>query len=275
MNRIKLLLFFTALSALTIFTGEFIAGKLGILIGLVLAGGFHFYLYWHSDKFLLHYHNAQPLPADKYPWLIECTASLAARAGLPMPKLYIINDRYPNAFATGRSPKHGVIAVTSGMLKRLNHREAAGVIAHELAHIKRHDTLLFTIITTISALFAKLIDLFLHNILAIDIKWLYLLLVPLWLFIAYLCSLLLNLAISRACEFLADEVGAQICGDPLAMAEALRKMELSYRANKRGPVIGAHQFIICPATKNFFWRLLDSHPPTAERITRLKEMKEQ
>lgn len=267
-----------SLTALFMGIGFLIAGGTGATVALMIAAGMNLFAWWGSDQMVLRMHNAQPVTEAEAPQLYRMTAGLAARAGIPMPALYIIHEDQPNAFATGRSPEHGAVAVNTGLLDLMTQEEVAGVVAHELAHIKHRDTLIMSVTATLAgaigfltqfgAMMARGRDQRSNPLGPIGLI--------LMMILAPLAAMLVQMAISRAREFEADAEGARICGDPSWLAHGLAKLE----HGKAGHVnqsaeanpASAHMFIINPLS-GFRWdALFSTHPPTEERIARLMAM---
>jgi heat shock protein HtpX len=279
MNTIKTLLFLALLSAILIWAGGAIGGKNGALVALIIAGVMNLISFWWSDKIVIAMYSGREIGPEDYPQLYEDVRELAFKAGIPMPKLYLIPEDTPNAFATGRNPNHAAVAVTRGILRLLNREELKGVIAHELAHIKNRDILIGTIAATIAgaisylAYMAQWVAIFggrgrdRGNILTLLVM----------VIVAPLAALLIRMAISRAREYMADEVGARICGNPLYLASALRKLgqvsgRIPLRVNEQTAEATAHMFIVNPLTGKGFETLFSTHPPIEERIARLENM---
>jgi heat shock protein HtpX len=235
--------------------------------------------WWNSDKMVLRMHNAQPITPQEAPRLYEMTAQLAANAGLPMPALYVIHESQPNAFATGRNPQHAAVAVNTGLLDMLSEEEAAGVIAHELAHIKNRDTLLMTVTASIAGAISSLAQFGMMFNRGRDrqgqnpfgpIGML------LMVILAPIAAAVVQMAISRSREYEADKVGAQICGQPMALAGALQKLEhyAHQRVNQRAEAnpASAHMFIINPLSGARMDNLFSTHPRTANRVAALEKL---
>lgn len=262
------------LSALLLLVGQTVGGQAGLLVALVIAAVMNFGSYWFSDKIVLAMYRAQEVGPD-HP-LSRIVARLVAKAGLPMPKVYIIPTDTPNAFATGRSPEHAAVAATEGILRLLSEEEIEGVMAHELAHVKNRDILISSVAATIAAAIM---------VLASIARWgaifgaggrgndrnggnaLALLATAI---IAPLAAMIIQAAISRAREFAADRTGAEIAGTPQGLANALRKIEAAVR-RKPLPANPAtsHLFIVKPFSGGGILSLFSTHPPTEERIARL------
>lgn len=277
-NRIKTLMLLAALTALFLWAGQALGGRLGLAVAVVAACAMNFGAYWFSDRLVLRMHGARELREGEAPELRRVVSDLALRAGLPMPRLYIIPGEAPNAFATGRSPEKGVVAVTEGLLRLLDRRELRGVIAHELGHIGNRDTLVMTVVGALAGGLGLLADMALFSSLfgggsdeeesgGAGGGLLAVLLAP-------LAALLIQSSISRSREFLADEAGARLSGDPLALASALRKLEAWSRETHvgRATPATAHLFIVNPFAGGGLARLFSTHPPTARRVERLEAL---
>jgi len=273
MKTIVLMVFLTVFF---IFVGSLIGGKQGATLALILALGMNFFAYFFSHKIVLAMYGAKEVTEAEAPELYRIVRRLAQRAGLPMPKVYIIQSEQPNAFATGRSPKHGVVAVTTGIMRILSREELEGVIGHELAHIKHRDILISTIAATIAGAISYLAQMAMwasifgrsddedsgHPIVSL-----------LMMIIAPIIAMIIQLAISRAREYSADEGGAKIAGNPLYLANALRKLHYASQAIPMEANPGtAHLFIVNPLSGRSLIKLLSTHPPIEERIERLEAM---
>ncbi|MGB9754310.1 MAG: protease HtpX [Roseiflexus castenholzii] len=282
-NVIKLFALMAALTALFLVIGNALGGTFGLIIAVVLAAVMNLGAYWFSDSIVLRMSGAREVSREEAPWFYQIVEQQIVRAGLPMPKLYIIDEDIPNAFATGRSPSKGVVAVTTGISRLLTKDELAGVIAHELAHIKNRDTLISAVTATIAGAIAGIADMWMWS----QIFSMFggsddeeggnpigeLLLV----IVAPIAATLIQLGISRAREFQADELGARILGDPLPLASALEKIEW---AAQRGfmPMnpATASLYIVNPLSgAGGMMRWFSTHPPTEERIARLRAMARQ
>lgn len=280
MNRMKTMMLLAALTALVLFIGRAIGGQQGLVFAIVIAGLMNFVSYWFSDKIVLSMYRAQPVTPEEAPELYHLVHDLAMRAELPMPKLYILPEDTPNAFATGRNPQHGAVAVTAGIMRLLSREELAGVIAHELGHIKNRDTLIMTVSAALAGALSHLATMAMWGGLlgggrhsdddegANPIAGL------LGIILAPIAASLIQMAISRSREYLADEAGARYSGNPMALASALRKIESwSQRIPiQDGNPATAHLFIINPFTGGGLARMFSTHPPTAERVALLEEM---
>jgi heat shock protein HtpX len=279
MNHVKTALLLAGLTALLVVGGRALGGERGMFIALAFAVVMNVGSYWFSDKIVLAMYRAQPVTPQEAPDLHAMVARLVERAKLPMPALYVIPDPTPNAFATGRDPKHSAVAVNQGLLEILDRDEVEGVIAHELAHIKNRDTLISTIAATIAgaitglAQMAQFAAFFGGFSRSDDEEGSNPLVLLLMIIVAPIAAMILQLAISRSREYLADRTGAEICGRPLALASALGKLE---RAADIRPMhvnpSTAHMFIVNPLRKEAFAALFSTHPPMAQRIARLQEL---
>lgn len=275
MNQIKTLLLLTGLAVMLVLIGGYIGGKQGATIALVFAIVMNFGSYWFSDKIVLTMYRAQEVTEAEAPDLYRLVHNLATQAGLPMPKLYIIPDESPNAFATGRNPSHAAVAVTQGILRLLSWEELAGVLAHELAHVKNRDILIQTVAATIGAAITYLAQFgFLFGGRSDDEEggssFVGMLLM---MILAPIAAMIVQMAISRSREYMADATGAHICQNPLWLASALDKLR---RGSEAIPMHAnqatAHMFIVHPAIGGMMSNLFSTHPPIEERIARLQEM---
>ncbi len=279
LNQIKSFAFLTILTLLFVWIGGMIGGQSGMIFAFVLASLMNFFSYWYSDKIVLAAYRAKPVSEEEAPELYAIVRELTTKAGIPMPKIYILPSPQPNAFATGRNPEHAAVAVTSGILRLLSREELKGVLAHELGHIIHRDILIQSITATIAGAIM---------ILASMARWaaffggfsrddddaggiIGLLVVSL---LAPIAATIIQLAISRSREYLADKKGAELAGNPLYLANALRKLD-SYSKELPMPQANpqtAHMFIINPLSGKALARLFSTHPPIEERIKRLEEM---
>ena len=274
-NWFKTSLLMAGIVALFGVVGAALGGGQGMLVALVLAAAMNFFAYWFSDKMVLRMYNAREVDAAGAPQLYGVVHELAQRAGLPMPKVYLIDEAQPNAFATGRNPEHAAVAATTGILQLLSARELRGVIAHELAHVKHRDILTSTIAATVAGAISSLAHMFMflgggdENRPNPVVGLLVMILAP-------IAAMLIQFAISRAREFGADHGGAEISGDPQALASALEKIEryaheVPLAAAERHPET-AQMMIINPLTGEGIAGLFSTHPATRERIARLLAM---
>jgi len=263
---------FGLLTGILLAIGYLFAGIEGMTFFLILAFILNFIAYWYSDRIVLAIYGAKEIAKDKNPKLHEIVENLAKEAGIPKPRVYLINNPTPNAFATGRSPKHSAIAVTSGLLDSLEWDEIEGVVAHEIAHIKARDTLTSTVAATIAGAIAYIAHIAWYGMLFEDRRRGNILLLPL-VILAPLAATLVQLAISRTREFKADENGSLFSKKPLSLASALEKISKFVARNPmRGNAATAHLFIVNPFKADSFSKLFSTHPPVEERIKRLREL---
>ncbi|MGY9054106.1 MAG: zinc metalloprotease HtpX [Alphaproteobacteria bacterium] len=278
MRMVKTFLLLAAMTAVFLMAGWFMAGEGGLIIALFFALATNAFAYWNADKVVLRMYNAQQVGRDYAPGFYDMVQDLAARAGLPMPKVYIIEQEQPNAFATGRNPENAAVAATTGLLNRLSQEEVAGVMAHELAHIQNRDTLIMTITATVAGAVGVLANIASFQMLfggnrnsplggfgAI-----------LGIILAPLAAALVQMAISRAREYEADQRGAEICGEPRWLANALQGLHrdatlIDNDQAERNPAT-AHMFIVNPLHARSIDGLFSTHPPMEERIRRLNAM---
>lgn len=276
MNRLKTMILLASLTALLMWTGQAVGGPAGLFFALAVAAMMNIGAYWFSGRIVLRMHHAREVSPAQAPGLYAMVQDLAARADLPMPKVYIIPEEAPNAFATGRSPRNGVVAVTEGLLRILGQREVAAVIAHELGHIKHRDTLIMAIAATFAGALSTLANaamfgsLFGGNQSSDDEDGSPL---PglLGVLIAPIAATLVQMSISRSREFLADEAASRYTGAPLVLASALRKIEAWSREipMRAGSPATAHLFIHNPFSLEGLASLFSTHPPTEQRVARL------
>ncbi len=273
MNAFKTFLLMATLTGLFLLVGYLAGGTRGMIIALGLAAVLNVGSYWFSDKIVLMMYRAQEASESQAPELHATVRKLAEREGLPMPRVFIIPEESPNAFATGRDPQHAVVACTVGLLRILNQEELEGVLAHELSHVQHRDLLIGAFAATLAGALMILARLALFFGGGRDreggvIGWLLLLI------LAPIAALLIRLAISRSREYAADAGGAALARNPLGLAHALAKLE---RASEAVPMTKAepntsHLFIVNPLRGNWMGRLFSTHPPVAKRIERLEEM---
>ncbi len=275
MNLIRTGVLLAALTALFLGAGYVLGGEGGMVIALAVALATNLFAYWNADRMVLSMYGAREVSKREAPALVGIVEQLADRAGIPTPRVYIIDNPQPNAFATGRDPAHAAVAATTGLLRTLTHEEIAGVMAHELAHVRHRDTLTMTITATIAGALAMLANFAFffggnrNN--PLGVVGLLLMMV-----VAPLAASLVQMAISRTREFAADRGGAEICGHPLWLADALAKLERAARridnqAAEANPAT-AHLFIVNPLRARGLSGLFATHPPMEERIRRLREM---
>lgn len=277
MGYTKTAILMAAMTALFMGVGYLLGGSGGALIALAVATGMNVFTWWNSDKMVLRMHNAQPVTRDDRLGLHAMTMELARNAGLPEPELYLIDTPQPNAFATGRNPSNAAVAVTSGLVQNLSREELAGVIAHELAHIRNHDTAIMTVTATFAGAISMLANfaLFFGG----SRERLGLLGTLLLMILAPLAAALVQMAISRTREYAADKAGAEICGQPMWLASALEKIavgaaRIDNEAAERNPAT-AHMFIINPLHAHKHDNLFATHPATENRVAALRAMTQQ
>ena len=276
-NVLKTGLLLTALTLLLIWLGNLIGGQVGLIVALVFAALMNLGSYWYSDRLVIAMSGARPLSESEAPELYAMVRRLAQRAGLPMPRLYLVPEMQPNAFATGRDPQHGVVAVTQGLLQMMERSEVEGVIAHELAHIRNRDTLIMAVAATIAGAISALEHMFYYATLFFghrDERSGNPLAALVLVIVAPLAAMIIQLAISRAREYEADRVGAMIAGTPMGLANALRKLELAAEripAEHAQPAT-AHMYIVNPLRGGGLMAMFSTHPPVQERIRRLMAM---
>lgn len=279
MSILKVGLLLTALTAMLVWIGNSVGGTAGMAIALGFAAIMNISAFWFSDKMVLKMTGAQPMDPQSGAHLYAMTERLAQRAGIPTPKLYLVDDPQPNAFATGRSPKHGVVAVNTGLLQILNESEVEGVIAHEIAHIKHRDTLTMSIVATVAGAIMMLANM--AQFAAIfggghdeDRPNPLVLLVT--ALVAPMAAMMVQMAISRAREFEADATGAAIAGTPNGLAGALQKLERGVRHIPSDiPNQAAHLCIVNPfAAMGGVANLFRSHPPTEQRVAKLMQTRQ-
>nr|WP_320015603.1 zinc metalloprotease HtpX [uncultured Desulfobacter sp.] len=274
-NQFKTGMLLIMMTGLFLVLGYLLAGQTGMFIALIFAGVINISSYWYSDKVVLKMYRAQPLERSQAPDLFDTVARLARNAGLPMPKVYLIPDAAPNAFATGRDPEHAVVAVTQGLMNMMNQQELEGVLAHELGHVKNRDILISTIVATLagaimwiatiarfSAFFGGSDDddggLGIIGVLVISM-------------VAPIAAMIVQMAVSRSREYLADATAASITGNPNGLASALSKLGgfSRSRAQIDANPATAHMFIVNPLTGKQMMNLFSTHPPIEDRVARL------
>jgi heat shock protein HtpX len=283
MNTFRTTILLAVLTALLVWLGDMFGGRQGAIFALILAGGMNFVSYWFSDKIVIKMYGGQEVGPNDDPELYGLVQNLAQRAGLPMPKVYVLPQDTPNAFATGRNPEHAAVAVTDGIRRILNQRELAGVLGHELTHVKNRDILVSTIAATLAGAISYLAQMAQwamifggnrdrdeeggSNIFGLIVM----------MIVAPIAAMLIQMAVSRSREYGADEGGAKITGDPLALASALKKLQMGVQnipleANNATANATAHMFIVNPLTGAGLAALFSTHPPMEERIARLEAM---
>ena len=277
MNTVKTFILMAALTGLFMVGGQALAGQQGMMFALIMALGLNFFAYWNSDKMALAMNKAREVSEAEAPDLHQMVATLATRAGIPKPKVYVVDNPTPNAFATGRNPEHAAVAVTTGIMQALNREELEGVLGHELGHIKNRDIL----ISSIAAVMAGAI-----SYLATMAQWGMMfggrrddgngsspIATIIMMIVAPLAASMIQMAISRSREYIADAAGAEISGHPKALASALDKLS---NYNKQRPMevnpASAQMYIVNPLSRSSLAKLFSTHPPMEERIRRLMAM---
>lgn len=277
-NQLRTTVLLAAMTAVILWVGNMLGGRSGMMIALIFAGGMNFFSYWYSDKLVLKMYQAREIIPDESPQLYQMVGVLAREAGLPMPKVYVIPQDSPNAFATGRNPENAVVAVTDGLLRLMNPDELAGVLAHELGHVKNRDILIGTIAATMSGAIMMIANM---------AKWsaifggfrgsdeegggggaIGLIVMAI---IAPIAAMLIQMAISRSREFLADSTAAAVTGNPEGLAGALEKIgRYSRQIPMQAQPATAHMFINNPLSGTSLMNLFSTHPPIEERVARLR-----
>jgi heat shock protein HtpX len=278
MNTLKTTFLLALLTVLLVLAGGAIGGRTGMTFALVMAGVMNFVSYWFSDKIVLAMYGAKQVTESDAPEFYGMVRQLAAQSGIPMPKVYIMQSDTPNAFATGRNPEHAAVAATSGILRILSREELMGVMAHELSHVKHRDILISSIAATVAGAITYLAQM--AQWAAIfgggrdrDDEGGGLLGILVMAIVAPLAAMLIQMAISRSREYEADRGGAEVSGNPLYLANALRKLEMANRQIPMGATPAtAHMFIVNPLTGGGIMSLFSTHPPIEERIKRLESM---
>ena len=277
-NQIRTTILLAALTALIVLIGKLLGGSQGMVIAFIFAAGMNFFSYWFSDKIVLKMYRAQEITSQEAPEVYDMVQELARRAQLPMPKVYVIPQEAPNAFATGRNPQHAVVAVTQGLLQLMNREEVMGVLAHEMAHVKNRDILIGSIAATMAGAIM---------ILGTMARWFAIFggasgdddeggggivgLVVMAI-LAPIAAMIIQTAISRSREYLADATGASFAGHPEGLARALEKLgQYSKRLPMHANPSTAHMFIVNPLSGRSLMSLFSTHPPLEKRIERLRE----
>ena len=281
MNQLKTTMLLAAMTGLLLFFGQMLGGREGAIIAFGIAAAMNFFSYFYSDKIVLKMYRAREVTEHEAPRFYAMVARLAHKAAIPMPKVYIIPTETPNAFATGRNPRHAAVAATEGIMRLLNEEELEGVMAHELGHVKNRDILISSVTATLAGAIA---------LLASMVRWAAIFGMAgrggrdganlvgaiAMAIVAPLVAMIIQMAVSRAREYQADQTGAQICGNPLALASALRKISAGVARAPMEPTPGreasAHMFIANPFRGNTIVNMLSTHPPMEERVARLEAM---
>ncbi|MGI6091655.1 MAG: zinc metalloprotease HtpX [Veillonellaceae bacterium] len=281
MNSLKTTLLLAGLTGLLLAVGNMFGGTQGMTFMFIISMLMNFGSYWFSDKIVLKMYGGREVTASQAPDLIRMVSNLAQRAKMPMPRVFIIDSQVPNAFATGRNPENGVVAVTTGIMQALNYEELEGVVAHELSHIKNRDTLISTIVATIAGIITMIAHI--AQWAAIFgrgddedggiggiVEFIFLIV------IAPLAATLIQLGVSRSREFQADETGGLMCANPLALASALRKIEYyaKHAVMPQATPATSHMFIVNPLSGVRSWtsNLFSTHPSTDQRVAKLEEL---
>ena len=278
-NKVKTFLLLAGLTVFLVFMGKVIGGRSGMYIAFLLALAMNFFSYWYSDKIVLRMYGAQEVSEAEAPQLHQMVEELAREANIPKPRVYLIPDDSPNAFATGRDPQHAAVAVTQGIMRILSPTELKGVLAHELGHVRNRDILIQTVAATLAGAIMILADLARFTaifggsrdneeggagILGIIVMSI----------IAPLAAMLIQMAISRSREYLADETGAQLAHNPESLARALEKLQTASQVTPMdASPATAHMFIVNPLTGGTLMNLFSTHPPIEERVARLRAMR--
>jgi heat shock protein HtpX len=277
MNNIKTLFLLVTLTLILVWAGAALGGKQGMTMALIFALVMNFFAYWFSDKIVLRMYGARAVSEAEAPELYGIVRRLVQKAEMPMPKVYIINEEQPNAFATGRNPKHAAVAVTTGIMRILSHEELQGVIGHELAHVKHRDILISTLAATIAGAISYLAQMaqwamiFGHR--GDDEEGGNPLAALVMMIVGPIAALIIQMAISRSREYSADEGGARLAGNPRYLSGALRKLHLaSQKIPMNANPATSHMFIVNPLSGGGILKLFSTHPPIEERITRLDSM---
>jgi heat shock protein HtpX len=275
-NQIRTTILLALLTAFLVWIGGMIGGRGGMLAALILAAGMNFFSYWYSDRIVLSMYRAEAVTPEEAPELHDMVRQLAARAGLPMPRIYVIPGDSPNAFATGRNPEHAVVAVTEGLLRLMDREELMGVLAHELGHVRNRDILIGSIAATMAGAVMMLASMARWS--AIfggfrddeegGIGGLGLIVMSI---LAPIAAMLIQMAVSRSREYLADETAARLTGGPEGLSRALEKLgAYAGRLPMHARPETAHMFIVNPLSGQRLMNLFSTHPPLAERIARLR-----
>ncbi len=276
MNGMKTVILMTLLTLMLVWGGAAIGGQSGMLTALIMAGVMNFVSYFFSDKIVLRMYRAREVTEVEAPVLYRIVRRLSQKAGIPMPKVYVIPDDSPNAFATGRNPKHAAVAATEGIMRMLSEEELAGVMAHELAHVIHRDILIGTVAATIAGAISYLSHMAMffggrHD----DDEGGSPVAAIVMMIVAPIAAMLIQMAISRSREYSADEGGATLLGNPLPLAGALRKLEQGSQMipMQQATPATAHMMIVSPFSGGGIVKLFSTHPPMEERIARLESMR--
>jgi len=276
MNYLRTAILLAGLTALFMGIGYLIGGPAGAMIAFFVAAAMNFFSYWNADSLVLSMHGAQEVDAQSAPELVGLVRELSGRAGLPMPRVYLMDNPQPNAFATGRNPEHAAVAATTGLLRMLTREEVAGVIAHELAHVKNRDTLTMSVTATIAGAISMLAQFGLFFGGHRDNNGFGLIGTLLLVILAPIAAMIVQMAISRTREYAADDLGGRISGNPRALASALAKIagaaERIENATAEHNPATAHLFIVNPLSGARMDNLFSTHPATENRIAALEQL---
>ncbi len=267
----------TLLTVLLVLVGDYIGGGQGMVFMLVLSVAMNFFTYWYSDKMVLAQYRARAVDESSAPALYGIVKRLAARAGLPVPKVYIIDDPVPNAFATGRNPEHAAVAVTTGLMNYLSPKEIEGVLGHEMTHVRNHDILIGSVAATMAGLITTITRFAFWFGGGRDSEDRNPVAAILLLVLAPIAAAIIQLAVSRSREYKADEGGGRLCGNPDYLADALEKISgvSTRRSMAQATEATAHMFIACPFSKRDMSTLFSTHPAMSERIRLLRKQAEE
>ncbi len=277
MNNLKTMVLLTFLTLMFVFAGAALGGKQGMTFAFLMALGMNFFAYWFSDKIVLKMYGAREVRESEAPELYGIVRRLVQKSQMPMPRVYIIDQDQPNAFATGRNPDHAAVAVTTGIMRILSHEELAGVIAHELSHIRHRDILISTIAATIAGAISYIAQMAqwaaIFGTRGDDEEGGNPIAALVMMIVGPIAALIVQMAISRSREYEADEGGARLAGNPRYLSSALRKL---HNASQKIPMDAnpatSHMFIVNPLSGGGLLRLFSTHPPIEERIKRLEAM---
>ncbi len=263
----------TLMTMLLVAVGNFFGGQQGMAVMLVISVGMNFFSYWNSDKIVLSQYKARQVDETSAPALYGIVKGLAKKAGLPMPKVYIIDDQVPNAFATGRNPEHAAVAVTTALMNYLSPKEIEGVLGHELTHVKNRDILISTVAASMAGIIATVSRFAFWFGGSRDRENSNPIAAILIVVLAPIAAAVIQMAVSRSREYKADEGGGELCGDPNYLADALEKISMysTRRTMRNATEATAHMFIMCPFSMKDMQKLFSTHPSTEERVRLLRE----
>lgn len=278
MNTFRTALLLTAMTLLFVFVGAALGGQNGMMIAFVMAVAMNFFSYFYSDKLVLRMYGAKEVSEAESPWLHQTIRDLSMRAGLPMPKVYIIPTDQPNAFATGRNPSHAAVAVTNGVMRVLSREELTGVLAHEIAHVKNRDILIGTMAATIAGAISMIANMAQWAMMfgggRDDERGVNPVVAVVMMLVAPIAAMLIQMAISRSREYLADQTGAGLTHNPESLAQALIKIHnAATMIPMNAEPATAHMFIISPLSGDGFVSLFSTHPPVQKRVEALRNLR--